>query len=58
EKRQALERTRDAIKDLADEWEGDLAEGEAKSKAEAAGWEAEDEAYEEIDMGPQEGTLS
>jgi uncharacterized membrane protein len=58
EKRVALERTRDAIKDLADEWEDDVAEGETKAKAEAAGWEAEDEGYEEIEMGHTEGTLS
>ncbi len=58
EKRQALERTRDALKDLADEWEGDLAEGEVKAKAEAAGWETEEESYEEIDLGVQEGALS
>jgi uncharacterized membrane protein len=59
EKRQALERTRDAIKDLADEWEDDVAEGEAKAKADAAGWEAEGDGYEEIEMdGPAEGTLS
>jgi len=44
-KKEALERTRDAIKDLADEWEGGTA-----SKAEAAGWEAEGEDYEEIDL--------
>ncbi|MCK5253408.1 MAG: hypothetical protein KAQ96_10675, partial [Thermoplasmata archaeon] len=57
-KRQALERTRDAIKDLADEWEGDLAEGETKAKAETAGWEAEGEGLEEIDMGVTEDALS
>ena len=58
EKRQSLERTRDAIKDLADEWEDDLAEGETKAKAEAAGWEAEGDDYEEIDAGHTGGTLT
>ncbi|MCJ2540009.1 MAG: Ig-like domain-containing protein, partial [Candidatus Thermoplasmatota archaeon] len=58
EKRQSLERTRDAIKDLADEWEGDVAEGETKAKADAAGWEAEGDDYSEIDMGTSEGTLT
>jgi uncharacterized membrane protein len=58
EKRVALKRTHEAIKDLADEWEGDKAAGETKAKAAAAGWEAEEEGYEEIEMGTTEGALS
>jgi hypothetical protein len=42
-KREALERTRDALSDLADEWEAgrEAGDAEAGAKAEAAGWEAE-----------------
>jgi hypothetical protein len=46
EKRESLKRARNAIKDLADEWEGE-------SKAEAAGWEvaADGAEYEEMEVG-------
>ena len=56
EKRESLERTRDAIRDLADKWEDDVADGEAIAKAEAAGWQVE--GSEEIVMGTTEGALS
>jgi uncharacterized membrane protein len=58
EKRQALEGARDAIKDLADKWEDDVAEGDTRAKADAAGWEAEGDDYDEIDPGHSEGTLT
>jgi len=58
DKKVALERTRDAIRDLADKWEGDVAEGETDAKAAAAGWEAEGDGYEEIDMGPTDRGLA
>jgi len=40
-KKEALERTRDAIRDLADRWEEEAVDGEAVARAEAAGWEVE-----------------
>jgi len=41
-KKEALERTRDAIRDLADKWEEEAVDEETAAKAEAAGWEVED----------------
>ena len=59
EKVESMKRAHAAIKELADEWEGDAAGGKADAKAEAAGWEAETDDYEEIEMaGPADGQLT
>jgi uncharacterized membrane protein len=59
EKVESMKRAHAAIKELADEWEGDAAGGKAEAKAEAAGWEAETDDYEEIEMaGPADGQLT
>jgi len=59
EKKESMKRTHAAIKELADEWEGDAAGGKADAKAKAAGWEAEGEDFEEIEAGGiSEGQLT
>ena len=59
EKKESMKRAHAAIKELADEWEADVAGSGARGKAEAAGWEAEDETYEEIGVGDiSEGHLT
>jgi len=56
-KKKALERTRDAIKDLADEWEGKATTRETAANAEAAGWEVEG-GTDDIEVTSSEVTLS
>ena len=59
EKVESMKRAHAAIKELADEWEGDVAGNKAGVKAEAAGWEVEADTYEEIEMdGISEGHLT